>query len=84
VITHHAIAKKLSDMPRWIEVRDLLLSNDGEVMGLKETSDLSFILRETGTDSMFVIGTPDVSEIETVIRSGLRPKSSLHRNTQIG
>ena len=45
--TYHAIAQKLPDIPRWIEVRDLLAADECEVIGLQETPDLSFILSET-------------------------------------
>jgi RimJ/RimL family protein N-acetyltransferase len=69
MLSNHALAQRLPDIPRWIEVRDLLLSDDCEVSGLQETPDLSFSLRETGTHSIFIIGTPTASAIQAAIQS---------------
>ncbi len=59
-----SLARRLPDLPRWVEVRDLLLSVDGEIIGPHEEPDLSFVLREPGMASVFVVGTPDVDTIQ--------------------
>src|SRR5262245_20612717 len=60
------LAGRLPDVPRWVEVRDLLLSESGDVFGLQTEPELAFVLRERGTPSMFVVGKPAIDVIHEV------------------
>ena len=62
------IAAKLPDLPRWVEVRDLLLSEEGEISGFQEEPRLSFVLRETDGDSLFVIGAPAAATVRAEVQ----------------
>ncbi|HEX2204788.1 MAG TPA: GNAT family N-acetyltransferase [Longimicrobium sp.] len=64
-----ALALRLPDVPRWVEARDLLLHGDGEVTGLAETPELSFVVRDPETGFVAVVGTPD----EGAVRAAARP-----------
>jgi GNAT superfamily N-acetyltransferase len=62
-----AIAQRLSDLPRWVEVRDLLLEGC-ELLGLQEEPELSFLVRDADTKSIFVVGTPAPGAVEAAIQ----------------
>ena len=61
-----SLAQKLHDVPRWLEVRDLLLTESGDVFGLQNEPELAFVIREKGTPSIFVIGKPSIDVIHEV------------------
>jgi hypothetical protein len=65
---HLTLAHKLPDLPRWIEVRDLLLAGAGEINGLRQAPDLSFVLHEPETTSTFVVGSPEISAIQAAVQ----------------
>ena len=65
---HHNVARLLPDLPRWVEVRDLMLSGDCEIFDLHEQGELSFIVRENNGKMVFVIGQPSIHGLQTVIR----------------
>jgi GNAT superfamily N-acetyltransferase len=67
--TRQSLAQCLPDLPRWVEVRDLLLSGDGEVTGLVETPALAFIIREPGERTAFVVGAPPASALQAMARA---------------
>ena len=57
-----ALAAELPDLPRWVEVRSMLLSGDGRVIGAVATSPLSFVvLDSSGTAG--VVGRPPATAI---------------------
>lgn len=65
------IAESLPDLPRWVEVRDLLM--DGcELFGLQEEPELAFVLRDDETGSVFVVGTPARAAVEAALRQNTR------------
>ena len=63
-----SLAARLPDIPRWVEARALLLSHSGEIFGLEDETEPSFVLRDPDAESIFVIGAPD----PTVVRGALR------------
>jgi GNAT superfamily N-acetyltransferase len=67
MLSHRTIAQRLPDLPRWVEVRDLLLSESGEITGLQEEPELSFVLRDPETASVFVVGAPAASTIQAAV-----------------
>lgn len=68
MLSNQEIAQKLSDLPRWVEVRDLLLSDSCEILALEEAPELSLVLRDLDTPSVFVIGKPSVTAIQSAIQ----------------
>jgi hypothetical protein len=58
--TRH-IAQRLSDLPRWVEPRDLLFTGECNVFGLREEPGLSVVLRDADGEAVFVIGAPAVA-----------------------
>lgn len=68
MLSNQEIAQKLSDLPRWVEARDLLLSDSCEILALEEAPELSFVLRDLDTPSVFVIGKPSVTAIQSAIQ----------------
>ncbi len=61
------IAAIIPDVPRWIEPRDLLLADACKIFGLQEDPELSFVLRDKDKDSVFVIGTPQMSAVHAAV-----------------
>ena len=55
LLSNTSLAYRLPDLPRWVEVRDLLLWGDCEILGLRQEPDLSFVLRDPETVSVFVV-----------------------------
>lgn len=62
-----SIARRLPDLPRWIEARDLLLWNPCEIFGVEEP-ELACVLRDPETKFLFVVGAPAKSTLERAIR----------------
>ena len=52
-----ALAAELPDLPRWVEVRSMLLSGDGRVIGAVITSPLSFVVADS-SGTAAVVGRP--------------------------
>jgi RimJ/RimL family protein N-acetyltransferase len=67
---HKELAKRLPDIPRFVETRAMLLGNHCEVFGLEESDDQSFVVchREIGTIS--IIGKPSSKAILQAVESG--------------
>ncbi len=70
MLTPYAIAQRLPDLPRWVEVRSALRQGAGEVFGLQETPELSLVLWELDTESVFVVGRPGAEALRKAIRRG--------------
>ncbi|WP_309642952.1 GNAT family N-acetyltransferase [Phenylobacterium sp.] len=54
-----ALARRLPDIPRWVELRAGLLRGEGEVFGLTETPELSFVYRDGDGETVLLFGPPD-------------------------
>jgi GNAT superfamily N-acetyltransferase len=63
-----SIARRLPDIPRWVEARSLLLSGDGEVFGLEDSASLSLAVRDPSTGSVIVVGRPDAAAVRAAVR----------------
>src|SRR5688572_548227 len=70
--SNHSIAKRLPDLPRWVEARALLLSEPCEIFGLKEEPELSLVVREPETGTVFLIGTPEVAAVQAAVQQNVR------------
>lgn len=57
------ILRKLPDIPRWVEVRSYLQSDECEVLGYTEEPSLSFVLRIDVEDLLYIVGSPEESVI---------------------
>lgn len=64
--TQH-IVQKLDDIPRLVEVRDILISEECEIFGFREFPELSFILRESETQTIYIVGKPSIDVIQNLI-----------------
>lgn len=62
-----SLAGRFPDIPRWVEMRDLLLAEDCEILGLREHPELSVVVREPATGSIFVAGMPESEAIREAI-----------------
>lgn len=58
-----SLAARLPDIPRLVEMRDLLLGDDCEIFGLQENPEFSLVAREPATGSIFVVGMPEAAAI---------------------
>ncbi len=61
------LAMALPDIPRWIETRSMLLSGQGEVLGLDETNQLSFVVRCSEGELVSVVGLPEAEAIREAV-----------------
>jgi RimJ/RimL family protein N-acetyltransferase len=61
-----AIAHKLPDIPRWVEVHSYLQSDECEVLAYSEVPSLSFILRVSEESLIYVVGEPTEDMIRAV------------------
>jgi len=64
---NHSIVQKLPDLPRWVEVRSLLLEGSGEILGFQEESEMSLVLRDPDARSIFVVGRPIEDAIKAAV-----------------
>lgn len=62
------LARKLPDLPRWVEGRSLLLQAPCEATGLQDEPDPAVVVRDPETESVFVIGRPPASAIHAAIQ----------------
>ncbi len=62
------IAPDLPDLPRWVEVRDLLLAGQGEVTGLHSKDGVSFVLHDPESHAAFLVGSPPPEAVQTAIQ----------------
>lgn len=58
------IALRLSDIPRWVETRSILLSGSGEVTGF---GDYGFVVTNAEYGLVCVLGRPDVRDIREAV-----------------
>lgn len=72
MVSSRELARRLPDIPRWVEVRDYLLSGDGEVSGLAESPDLAFVVRDPLTGFLVVVGKPSPDAIVAAAAKRLR------------
>jgi GNAT superfamily N-acetyltransferase len=72
MLSNHAIAQRLPDLPRWVEARALLLGEPCEIFGLQEDPDLSLVVRDPDTELVFIIGTPAVTAVHAAVRKNVR------------
>ena len=77
-LSNHELAYRLPGLSRWAEVRDLLLWGDCEILGPRQKPDLSFVLRDFETASVFVVGTPEVDAIRRAVQPTTDLKSLLN------
>lgn len=57
---HRTLFERLPDIPRWVEVRDLLLAGEGEILSLEIENDLALVLFDHESPCVFLVG--DISE----------------------
>jgi RimJ/RimL family protein N-acetyltransferase len=57
------IAGLLPDIPRWVELRDLLHDEEGDILGFRDTAVPTFVLVADEEDMAFVVGTPDPAAV---------------------
>ncbi len=62
------VLDRLPDAHRWVEPRALLLRATCDVFGYEEAAELSVIVRDEDGKTMFVIGSPGVPVVESVLR----------------
>lgn len=78
MLTHHAIAQRLPDLPRWVELRALLYGGGCEIFGLEVQPEgstalpgrpeLSLLLRDPDTDEIFLAGRPAETALHAAIQ----------------
>lgn len=65
-----ALAKRLPDIPRWVEARSLLLSRECQIFGYdRNAKELAFVVADPELDPICVIGFPDASAITAAVAS---------------
>lgn len=57
------IAHRLPDIPRWVEVRDLLFAEEGELLGFEDRVPPTFVLRSSEDEVAYVVGEPSAEAI---------------------
>ncbi len=57
------IAHRLPDIPRWVEVRDLLFAEEGELLGFEDRVPPTFLLRSSEDEIAYVVGEPPAEAI---------------------
>jgi len=75
-LTPLALAQRLPDLPRLVEIRDLLLTGLGELFGVEEQPAISFALREVETATVFIVGAPSEAAILAALRAD-QPEASV-------
>jgi len=70
--SNRSIVERLPDLPRWVEARALLLWEPCEIFGLQEEPELSLVVREPDAGSIFIIGAPTVTAIQSALQTNLR------------
>ena len=65
---HFQLASALPDVHRWVEARALLLAESCDVLEFRAAPELSAIVRDAEGTALFVIGNPDASVVEMVLR----------------
>jgi RimJ/RimL family protein N-acetyltransferase len=65
-----ALAKKLPDIPRFVETRSMLLADLCEVFGLDETDGTNYVVRNNAISTISVIGKPASEAILRAVEPG--------------
>lgn len=65
-------ARCLPDLPRWLEIRDLLRTGDAEIFGLCTEPELTLIVRDPQTECLFVVGTPAEAALRAAVERGAK------------
>ena len=71
-LSQPALARRIPDLPRWVEARATLLWECGEVYGLREGPELSLVVREPEVELVTVVGTPELEAIREAVRANAR------------
>ena len=77
---HRELARRLADIPRWVEVRDLLLAGQGEITGLstrRGAHEVSFVLSDGESQTVFIVGTPETSALDEAVRAIVRDQADV-------
>ena len=77
---HRELARRLADIPRWVEVRDLLLAGQGEITGLstrRGAHEVSFVLTDGESQTVFIVGTPETSALDEAVRAIVRDQADV-------
>lgn len=61
--TSRRLAALLPDIPCWLETRGMLLSGGSEVFGLREGGTPHFVVRDTVTGALSMVGRPDAAAV---------------------
>lgn len=65
---YNRLAASISDIPRWVETRSLLLSGEGEIFGVDETAGkLSFIVCSSTKKLICLVGFPNQKAVEQAV-----------------
>lgn len=67
-----SIIQKLPDVPRWVEARDVLLSGECTIFGLREGRELSIVIQDPEDESIYVVGRPPISAVRAAIQQNVR------------
>jgi hypothetical protein len=57
------IAHRLPDIPRWVEVRDLLFAEEGELLGFEDGIPPALVFRSFEDEVAYVVGEPSAKAI---------------------
>ncbi len=77
---HNELARRLADIPRWVEVRDLLLAGHGELSGLSAPDGpdpVTFVLRDVESRTVFFVGMPETSEFDDSVMAIARDQADV-------
>ena len=78
------LARALPDVHRWVEARALLLAGACDVFEFRAAPQLSAIVRDAEQTTLFVIGNPDASVVETVLRRSPLVREVVAGNERVG
>lgn len=65
--THQAIADRLPDLHRHVEVRDLLVSGAGTILSLEPGTELAFVLLDEESPCVFIVGEISAAALSTAV-----------------
>lgn len=68
---NYSLARRLPDVPRWVEPRASLLWERCEIYGLQEAPELSFVVRDPATELVAVIGRPALGAVEAAVEGNV-------------
>ncbi|GAC1544042.1 MAG: hypothetical protein NVS2B7_18130 [Herpetosiphon sp.] len=71
MLSTHTIAQRLPDLPRWVEVRDLLSAGRCELFGLQDQPELAVVVRDPIAGDIFVIGKPSIAAVDAALKKNV-------------